>query len=214
VIKLENITVERNETQILNSVDLNIMKGECVVLTGPSGGGKTSILKTLAGALSPDSGVVTVDGVELSAASAPSIRSKIAFIGQEPVMGAEIVRDALLMPFEFDVHKGACPNDDYIGELLASVGLDREILNKKSSDISGGQKQRIAIIRALLLSKSIILADEFTSALDPGCKQQVIDLLLNGDNTILSVSHDRDWMSQCGRIIKVDGGKIAGEDSE
>jgi len=166
----------------------------------------------LVGALHLNDGEVCVDNVILSPLSVADIRSKVAFIGQEPLMGAEIVRDSLLLPFTFDANNAEIPSDKYLDDLLISVGLQPEILSRRSADISGGQKQRIAILRAVLLGKSIIVADEFTSALDPESKQQVMNMLLDGDKTILSVSHDAEWIDLCSRRITVVAGEIAKED--
>jgi len=209
MIQFNNISVCEYEVTILSNIDLVIEQGTSVVLVGPSGSGKSSLIKTVVGALPLSSGSLTVDGVTLSPESAHLIRSKIAFIGQEPLMGAELVRDALMLPFSFKAHHGRDPSQESLSELLVAVGLDASILDKKSSEISGGEKQRIAILRALILNKSIIVADEFTSALDPKSKQQVMKMLLDGGKTILSVSHDPEWIELCDRKVVVVGGEIA-----
>jgi len=209
MIQFNNISVCEYEVTILSNIDLVIEQGTSVVLVGPSGSGKSSLIKTVVGALPLSSGSLTVDGVTLSPESAHLIRSKIAFIGQEPLMGAELVRDALMLPFSFKAHHGRDPSQESLSELLVAVGLDASILDKKSSEISGGEKQRIAILRALILNKSIIVADEFTSALDPKSKQQVMKMLLDGGKTVLSVSHDPEWIELCDRKVVVVGGEIA-----
>ena len=88
------------------------------------------------------------------------------------------------------------------------MNLDQDILVKKSSDISGGEKQRIAIVRAILQNKSIIFADELTSSLDHASRKRVIDLLLRGEYTVVSISHDDVWIEHCSRIISVLNGSI------
>ena len=154
MIELNTICVEKNGKQILSNIDLHIEKGESLVLTGPSGAGKTSILRTMLGAMRVASGKGIIGGIELNVNNIAAIRSQIAFIGQEPIMGAESVKDSLLLPFSFIHNKNIKPSNDYIVELLNSVNLDQDILVKKSSDISGGEKQRIAIVRAILQNKS------------------------------------------------------------
>ena len=208
MIELNTICVEKNGKQILSNIDLHIEKGESLVLTGPSGAGKTSILRTMLGAMRVASGKGIIGGIELNVNNIAAIRSQIAFIGQEPIMGAESVKDSLLLPFSFIHNKNIKPSNDYIVELLNSVNLDQDILVKKSSDISGGEKQRIAIVRAILQNKSIIFADELTSSLDHASRKRVIDLLLRGEYTVVSISHDDVWIEHCSRIISVLNGSI------
>lgn len=211
MITLNNVHVEKNDVQVLRGVDLHVCRGESVVLTGPSGSGKTSIVRAIVGALPVSSGEVVVDGVELKPENLVLIRDKVAFIGQEPVMGAENVRDALMLPFTFARHRDSVPDDQTVLSLLNSVNLKKDILDKKTVDISGGQKQRIAIVRALLLKKTIIFADELTSALDPESRQLVVDLLLTGEYTVVSISHDDRWINECDRIVRVVDGAVQGE---
>ncbi len=211
MIKFDSILVEKEGFKVLDRLDLHIQVGECVVLTGPSGAGKSSVLKSVMGALPVNDGTVYVGGRELALDSVQDIRSLVAFIGQEPVMGAEIVRDALLLPYSFKSNAGKHPDEKKILELLEAVSLDKSILDKKTAIISGGEKQRIAIVRALLMKKPIILADEFTSALDPVSKSKVIELLKLSGKTILSVSHDSDWITACSRIVKIENGTVIRE---
>ena len=157
----------------------------------------------MVGALPTTSGSVRVDGLELSADTVAEIRARIAFIGQEPVLGAEKVCDALLLPFHFKAHCGKKPSDERIFQLLERLHLSSNILDKPSKRISGGEKQRIAVIRALLLNKTIFLADEITSALDPESKAAVMAELFRPEITLLSVSHDPDWINACDRIVEI-----------
>jgi putative ABC transport system ATP-binding protein len=146
-------------------------------------------------------GEIAVENTRLSAQTVQAVRARIAFIGQEPVLGAEQVRDALLLPFSFKTHRNATPSDNRIHELIERLHLPSSILRKPCSRISGGEKQRIAIIRALLLGKCVFLADEVTSALDPASRKAVMDELFRPEITLLSISHDPEWIKGCGRII-------------
>ncbi len=210
MIKLDNVIVEKSGAKILRGVDLHIMKGESVVLTGASGAGKSSIMRVIIGALPVSTGSVYVNDIELNSDNLHKVRNLIAYIGQEPVMGAEFVRDALLLPFSFERNIDNVPSNSRISELLSSVNLSDGILSKRSVDISGGERQRISIVRALLLDKHIIFADELTSALDPESKQKVISLLMNGEYTIVSVSHDEHWIKNCDRVVTIKNGLVDG----
>ena len=139
------------------------------------------------------------------------IRKSIAFIGQEPVLGADRVRDALLLPFTYKAHRHLLPDLQTVTKYLQTLHLSSDILDKPCARISGGEKQRIAIARALLLDKTIFLTDEITSALDPESKAAVMQELFESDITLLSVSHDSDWIERCSRVITMKDAQLKEE---
>jgi len=208
MIKFENITLKVHRQTLLDDTSLHIANGNKVVVRGPSGCGKSSLLKCVVGALPIVGGSVRVDDQELTADTVAEVRSRIAFIGQEPVLGAEIVRDALLLPFTYKAHSGNRPADEQILQGLEHLHLSRDILDKPCKHISGGEKQRIAILRALLLNKTIFLADEVTSALDPESKAAVMAELFRPNITLLSISHDPNWINACDRIITIENAQL------
>jgi putative ABC transport system ATP-binding protein len=197
MIQLHKITIQLTDEPLLCEVTHHIPPKEKVVIRGPSGCGKSTLLKAIAGAVPLQAGSITVDSLALTPHQMNAIRARIAFIGQEPVMGAATVRAALLLPFTFKAHHHTAPDESTLLALLNRLKLTPDILHKPTNRISGGEKQRIAIARALLLKKTIFLADEITSALDPESKQAVIDELFKPDYTLLSISHDPDWMAAC-----------------
>jgi putative ABC transport system ATP-binding protein len=203
MIFFENLTILIHQQTLLKAACLHIQPGEKTVLRGISGSGKSSLLKSAVGAIPIQDGRVRIDGVELSAETVFEIRTRVAFIGQEPVLGAERVHDALLMPFRFKAHRHNLPDKENIHQLLDRLHLSEEILDKPCARISGGEKQRIAIARALLLGKTIFLADEITSALDPESRAAVMDELFRPDITLLSVSHDPEWIARGNRVIEI-----------
>ncbi len=203
MIEYKNIILQVHGQTLLKQVSLHIAAGDKVVLRGTSGCGKSSLLKCAMGAIPIAAGSVRVDGMELSAETVMDIRSRIAFIGQEPVLGAGSVRDALLLPFGYKTHRHNHPDKGKIADLLQRLHLAVDILEKPCARISGGEKQRIAIARALLLDKTVFLADEITSALDPASKAAVMEELFNSGITLLSVSHDPEWIRAGNRIIDI-----------
>ena len=203
MITFENISLKVHRQTLLDGATLQIADGDKVVIRGVSGSGKSSLLKCAVGALPLAGGSVRVGGLALSADTVADIRARIAFIGQEPVLGAESVRDALLLPFNFKAHCENQPSDERVSQLLKRLHLPADILDKSCKRISGGEKQRIAIIRALLLNKTIFLADEVTSALDPESKTAVMAELFCPEVTLLSVSHDPDWVKACDRVVEI-----------
>lgn len=208
MIAFENISIRIHRQELLNGVSLHIGAGDKVVLRGASGSGKSSLLKCALGILPLAGGSVHIDGMELSAETVADIRSRIAFIGQEPVLGAETVRDAILLPFTFKAHRENHPTDECISRLLERLHLSADILNKPCSRISGGEKQRIAILRALLLDKTVFFADEVTSALDPVSRAAVMTELFRPEITLLSVSHDLEWVNASDRIIDISSAQL------
>ena len=208
MIEFKNITLKVHRQTLLDGASLHIAKGGKTVVRGASGCGKSSLLKCSVGALPIAEGSVHVDGLVVSAKTVAEIRGRIAFIGQEPVLGAETVRDALLLPFTFKAHLANLPSEDRILELLKRLHLPSTILEKPCKRISGGEKQRIAILRAMLLDKTIFLADETTSALDPESKTAVMAELFRPEVTLLSVSHDPEWIDACDRIVEIQNAKL------
>lgn len=203
MIRFNNIVLKVHQQVLLNGGDLHIAEGDKVVVRGPSGCGKSSLIKAVVGALPPSGGSVQVAGLEMNAGNVAEIRARIAYIGQEPVLGADTVKEALLLPFQYKAHKGSKPSSEHLVQTLEQLHLSADILQKPSKRISGGEKQRIAIARAMLLNKTVFLADEVTSALDPASKAAVMEELFKPGITLLSVSHDPDWINACSRAVEI-----------
>ncbi len=208
MLRFANVTVSYGNTPLIQNITFRIDEHERVVLYGKSGSGKSTILITMVGAHIPTSGTVYFEDNAVSRSSIERVRRTVSFIGQEPVLGAEKTRDALLLPFSYKAHQGKTPSDEQIHNTLQNLQLDRSILDRDVAFLSGGEKQRIAIARALLLNKKIFLLDEVTSALDIESKRAVLNLFTRERYTIVSVSHDPDWFRICSRFMKVENGMI------
>jgi putative ABC transport system ATP-binding protein len=203
MLLFDQISLYVHQQELLSHTSLHVHSGEKMVLRGSSGSGKSSLLKCAVGAISLRQGSVTIDNIQLSSSTVSDIRERIAYIGQEPSLGAERVQEAIDLPFTFKAHRDNQPTEKQLHTLLERLHLSADILKKPCSRISGGEKQRIAIIRALLLGKSIFLADEVTSALDPESKKSVMEELFRPEITLLSVSHDPEWIRACDRIVEI-----------
>jgi putative ABC transport system ATP-binding protein len=208
MIHFQNISIKLKHQQLLDAAELKIESGAKVVVKGSSGSGKSSLLKSAIGLTPLAEGAVHIDGLRLSPNTASDIRGRIAYIGQEPVLGADTVRNALLLPFKFKAHLNRAPETEQIIDQLKRLHLPAEILDKSCSDISGGEKQRIAIVRALLLEKRIFFADEVTSALDPESREAVMEELFSPEITLLSISHSPEWVDRCDRIVEIRNRKL------
>ena len=209
MIQFEGVTVRKGQKLVLDAVSFRVEEGQKAVFRGKSGAGKSSVLLALAGALTPVAGTVRFNGVPVDATTVQTVRSELAFVAHEPVLGAETIREALLLPFTFRAHRQRQPAEEDLKQLLVTLALDPEILDRESAVVSGGEKQRVAVGRALLLGKRVFLADEVTSALDPESRSILLDIFSGPELTVLSVSHDEEWTRRCDRVFEVDAGAVS-----
>jgi putative ABC transport system ATP-binding protein len=208
MVKFDGVYVRSRNNYILQEVSFYIREKEKVVFYGKSGSGKSCILKTMVGGFIPEKGTVFFCGKPVCAKNVSEIRQEIAYIAQEPVLGAKTVREALFLPFAFKAHRNSVPSEEHVNNLLRRFNLLPTILNQNTASLSGGEKQRIAIARAVLLNKTVFIADEITSALDSESKKTIIEFLMSPENTIISASHDPDWISRCNRVLSVEEGRV------
>jgi len=209
IITFENVSLRIDQSLILDNISFNIGEGEKITIYGKSGSGKSTLLKMIVGAYVPTTGKILFQDQEITRYTVSKVRQSIAYIGQEPILGADTVEAALLLPFQYKSNKYLKPSAELIYQTLNLVELAPKILTQKSVNISGGEKQRVAIARSLLLKKKIFLLDEITSALDAESKQAVLSLFCAPQAyTILSISHDFEWMRHCIRFIELDRGRL------
>ncbi len=204
MISFDAVTIGMQGRILVQDVSFSIMAGEKVVLCGKSGSGKSTLLKALVGGARIMQGVIRINGLPVLPENIQRIRQELAYISQEPSVSQETAAEDLLLPFSFQAHRGKEPTAAEIEAVLAHLLLDPAILRQKSATLSGGEKQRLVIARAILLDKRIFLADEITSALDAESKEAVFSFLLESDHTVLSVSHDPEWIGRCSRVFTIE----------
>jgi len=202
--------------QVLNQVDFTLEQGQFIILTGPSGAGKTTLM-TLVGALrAPQSGSLKVFDTELvglSAAGQREIRRKIGFIFQDHnLFEALTAFQTLSLAMQLNgARLSKAETKAKARDLLAKLGM-AEYLHAKPRTLSTGQKQRVAIARALINDPPIILADEPTAALDAETARVVMDVLkqrvLQGAS-ILMVTHDNRAFGSADQIVNMIDGRVA-----
>ena len=161
--------------RILHDVSLSVERGQALTLVGPSGSGKSSLLRCLNRLEEPSEGVVRFEGRDIRSLDPRRLRREAAMVTQAPVLFDGTVRDNLsLRPAgtEGDF------SDQRLARALAEVGLDERTLERDAATLSGGEKQRVTIARALLGDPRVLLLDEPTSALDPPNAALVVETVL------------------------------------
>jgi putative ABC transport system ATP-binding protein len=203
-IEIENLGVHYAGHRVLRDFSLKVATGEKVTLTGPSGSGKSTALKCILGLVEPHEGSIRVLGAPVAGAGVWTARRSLAYVAQEPDLGAGSVRQAVERPFAFKANADLRGNLQRLPTLLERFHLDPALLDKASTALSGGEKQRIALITAALLDRPILLLDEASSALDPDNKQAVVDFIREAEAlTVLSVAHDAEWLGFADRVVNL-----------
>ncbi len=206
--QLKGAFIGSASTPLLSGVDLTIATGESLVFHGPSGGGKSSLLKSLLGGVHIFRGEYRFRGQSVDVRMLKEIRQAMAYIPQQPEIGKEAVTDYLQRPFSWKVSSGKSFNQREAADWFDRFGLENALLSSSCDRLSGGQRQRLAIVRALMTGRKIVLADEPTSALDDEACQKVVSTLLAGEFTVISASHDPRWMNHCSRRVLVAAGQV------
>lgn len=199
---------------LLGETSLSVITGEKILIVGSTGSGKTSLLHTL-NLMNPHyEGVILLDGKDIREHKPEELRARIMEVMQEPWLDDVTVREALLEPHAYGVHRKKGAFDpaawlETVTRLLDSFALDSSYLDKKSSQLSGGEKQRIALIRALQFEPEILLLDEISSALD-STTSGIISHCLFGSypGTVIAISHDPLWQSSWQKIWRINGSRV------
>lgn len=193
MIKFKEIHVSYEGKQVFEDFSMEIKKGEKILLKGPSGRGKSTLLKLLMGFKKVDKGKIFLEDKLLSKKTIEYFRSNISYVSQQVDLRNEIVWDLIKEIYDYKNNKKLVFVETEIIDKCNYFDLDNSILYKKVYDLSGGEKQRIGFIISTLLDRPIWLLDEVTSALDADLKEKVVNYVINSDKTVLIVSHDKIW---------------------
>ena len=214
MISVKNLSKDFGELQVLKNIDLEIKKGEKVVIIGPSGSGKSTLLRCLNLLETPTSGSIYLDGTEITdkKCNINHVRRRMGMVFQNfnlfPHMTVtENITLAPVMTKKLTKPEAA----DRAEQLLKRVGLSDKA-DSYPAQLSGGQKQRIAIVRALAMDPEVMLFDEPTSALDPEMVGEVLEVMreLAGNNmTMVVVTHEMAFAREAAtRILFMDEGHV------
>jgi cell division transport system ATP-binding protein len=198
----------------LNNIELKIGKGEFVFLTGPSGAGKTSLLRLLYGALIPNRGQVLIDGqniTRLTSSQIPLLRRSIGVVFQDfKLLQNRTVFENVAITLEV-LGWGRADIGKKTMNILKQMGIEAKY-NHTTQRLSGGEQQRVALARALVNDPKILLADEPTGNLDEANKNQILNIFNEANirgTTVVVATHDRRLIEQSHkRLVTLIKGEI------
>lgn len=184
--RLERVSVEVGEVEILHGLDVVIPLDGITVVAGPSGAGKSTLLRLCNRLEVPTTGRILLDGVDLGSLEVTQLRRRVGMVFQRPVLFGGSVRENLLVA-------DAGARDEALVDSLQRVGLDESLLARTARDLSGGEAQRLCLARTLLTDPEVLLMDEPTSSLDPGSRaviERYTTSLVAGGLSVVWVTHD------------------------
>ncbi len=214
IIKVDNLQKAFGKIEVLKGIDIEISRGDVVVVIGPSGSGKSTFLRCLNRLEEPTGGSIYFNDVDITdtKTNINLHRQKMGMVFQQfnlfPNM--TILKNMTIAPMKL-LKKSRAEAEAQAMELLERVGLaDRA--NAYPSQLSGGQKQRVAIVRALCMNPEVMLFDEPTSALDPEMVGEVLEVmkeLANSGMTMVVVTHEMGFAKEVAdRVVFIDEGVI------
>jgi osmoprotectant transport system ATP-binding protein len=213
VIEFRDVSYRIGQSQILSGLNLQVVRGETLVLLGRSGSGKTTTLKMVNGLATPSSGEIRVNGVANSEVDLIRLRRGIGYV----------IQDVGLFPhFTVERNIGLVPRIEgwtedriraRVQELLETVRINQELASRYPRELSGGQRQRVGVARALAADPEILLMDEPFGALDPltrdELQQEFLSLQQRLHKTVIFVTHDlREALLLGSRIALMEAGKL------
>jgi ATP-binding cassette, subfamily B, bacterial len=201
---------------VLEKFSLTIAPGERVALIGPSGGGKSTIVKLLFRLYDVDGGAISIDGEKISAVTQDSLRSVLSLVPQDPILFHRSLIDNIryARPTATDKEVIEAAKQAHADEFISSFpkGYDT-LVGERGVKLSGGERQRVAIARAILKNAPILVLDEATSSLDSESERYIQESLkdLMKDRTTIVIAHRLSTIMQMDRIVVVENGKITEE---
>ncbi|HEV7952008.1 MAG TPA: ABC transporter ATP-binding protein [Candidatus Saccharimonadales bacterium] len=213
-VEYQDVHFSYNSTQpVLKDISFTVAPGEKVALVGESGDGKTTLSNLLMRLYEPQSGSITIDGVNINAVTQQSLRRQIATVFQDPALFSGTIRENIayahpLASHEQIVKAAKAANAHGFIEKLEH-GYDSEI-GERGIKLSGGQKQRIAIARAILKDAPILILDEATSSLDSRAEylvQEALDRLMKGRSTLI-IAHRLSTIAHVDKIVTIKNGIV------
>ena len=214
IVRLAGVNKHYGALHVLNNINLDVVKGEVVVILGPSGSGKSTLCRTINRLETIDEGTITIDGKKLpeEGKALARLRADVGMVFQSFNLFAHktILENVTLGPIKVKGTKKS-EADQLAMKLLERVGVANQAA-KLPAQLSGGQQQRVAIARALAMKPKVMLFDEPTSALDPEMINEVLDTMVSlarEGMTMLVVTHEMGFARKAAdRVIFMADGQI------
>lgn len=213
-LKAVSFQYENSEKSALESVDLEVLKGETVGFTGPSGSGKSTLVDLMLGLLPPSQGKVLVDGRDIGD-NLRAWQGQVGYVQQTIYLTDDTLRRNIAFGLkDGDIDDAAIARaiksaqlEEFIAQLPAGI---ETLVGERGVRLSGGQRQRIGIARALYHNPSVLVLDEATSALDNETEREVIRAVdsLHGQKTILMIAHRLSTLEGCDRTYRLEAGRV------
>ena len=195
MIQFINVTVKHSDSRGIKNISFRIHKGQFVYLMGPTGAGKSTIIKTIQQSIKINSGQVIVDAQDISKLNNFELafyRRNIGMVFQDfKLLNDRTIFENVALPLQIEGVKGEIINDK-VKNILSRINLNKKIY-KYPEELSGGEQQKVCVARALIKKPKIILADEPTGNLDPSASDDIIDLFeeeSKGGMTIIMATHN------------------------
>lgn len=218
IIEFKNIKFkyEKTDKYILDNFNFKINSGDKIAIIGESGSGKSTLVKTIIGLLSPESGNILIDDVDINIYDNKWIKSKIGYVAQDSVLFSDTIANNIAYGY-----KDATRDDiEYAAKQANAHEFIMKLPNKyetkmegtELTSLSGGQKQRISIARALIRKPKIVIFDEATSALDPKCEETVQntirDCFKDKNITVIIIAHRKSALELANKVYKFENSKL------
>ena len=212
MLKIENVSKNYGKLKVLKNINLEVNKGDRVVIIGPSGSGKSTLLRTINYLAKPDSGKIYFNNKLLNNENISLYRQKIGMVFQNFNLfnNLNVMDNITLAPVKLGIYSEKEARDKAM-DYLNRINLTDKAKVYPSS-LSGGQKQRVAIIRTLMMKPEVILFDEPTSALDPEMVREVQEMMVelaNEGMTMVIVTHEVSFVKKVAtKIVFMNEGRI------
>ncbi|GAB2723803.1 amino acid ABC transporter ATP-binding protein [Nocardia thraciensis] len=214
MISMRDVDKHFGDLHVLQDINLEVPKGQVVIVLGPSGSGKSTLCRTINRLEPIDSGAIAIDGVELPAEGRglAKLRADVGMVFQSFNLFAHktILENVMLAPIKVRRIDKKRAHEKAM-QLLERVGIANQA-EKYPAQLSGGQQQRVAIARALAMNPKVMLFDEPTSALDPEMVNEVLEVMVSlakEGMTMLVVTHEMGFARRAGdRVLFMDNGQI------
>jgi phospholipid/cholesterol/gamma-HCH transport system ATP-binding protein len=194
MVEVKGLVVRFDERTVLDGIDLHAAPGETLAIMGSSGGGKTTLLRCIAGLLRPTEGTVKVDGIDV-VSDPEGARKRMGMVFQSAALFDYMsVKENVLFGIDRQLRLTGKARHDLADKALGQVGLEPSDAAKMPSELSGGMRKRVGVARALALGPKLMLYDEPTTGLDPITAYTIDSLIASlrkeSDVTSIVVSHD------------------------